>query len=97
MFYGAHPADEPADVNKLTGNPMLVAPGTGGGAGGTNSSSTLSGCQLPAGSPCINSGLTPTANLARNANAASWDFFGGPVPFGAGADRGARFYKIHSP
>jgi hypothetical protein len=73
----------------LTGNPLLVAPGTGGGVGGTNNFSTLSGYKLQSGSPCINSGLTSTTNLAGNTNAGGLDFFGVTVPSGAGTDRGA--------
>ena len=89
LFYGAHPSDEPSDAHKLTSNPLLVAPGLGGGMGGTNNLSTLSGYKLQAGSPCIDSGFMPTTNLTGNVNAAGQDFFGNPVPAGPGPDRGA--------
>ena len=29
LFYGHHPESEPADPHKLTGDPLLIAPGTG--------------------------------------------------------------------
>ena len=86
LFYGAHPSDEPSDAHKLTSNPLLVAPGLGGGMGGTNNLSTLSGYKLQAGSPCIDSGFMPTTNLTGNVNAAGQDFFGNPVPAGPGPD-----------
>lgn len=89
LFYGQHPSQEPSDPHKLTGNPALVAPGTGGGIGGTNNMSTLSGYKLQAGSPCIDSGLTITTNLIDNPNAGGLDFFSVAVPMGAGTDRGA--------
>lgn len=30
VFYGNHPGSEPSDAHKLTSNPLLVSPGTGG-------------------------------------------------------------------
>jgi hypothetical protein len=88
LFYGSHPSQEPSDPHKLTGNPALVALGTGGGIGGTNNLSTLSGYKLQAGSPCIGSGLAITTNLIGNPNVGGLDFFGVAVPMGAGTDRG---------
>lgn len=51
LFYGYHPSSEPSDPYKITADPMLVAPGTGGI--GWN---TTTGYQLQAGSPAINAG-----------------------------------------
>ena len=77
VFYGQHPASEPADAHKLTSDPLLVAPGTG-----TNGLATLSGYQLQTNSPCRDSGT----NIAGNGGL---DFFGNAVPFNSTADRGA--------
>ena len=88
VFYGQHVAGEPADAHKITNNPMLVAPGTGGGVGGTNNMSTLSGYKLQSGSPCIDSGLLVTTNVTGNTNFVTMDFFGVPIPTN-GTDRGA--------
>jgi acetyl esterase/lipase len=76
-FYGLHPASEPPDAHKLTSDPLLVAPGTGG-----NGLASLAGYQLQAGSPCIDSGAGIAGNGGR-------DFFGNPVPFNTATDRGA--------
>lgn len=87
VFYGQHPASEPADAHKLTSEPMLVAPGTGA-TGATNSLSSandmnsLGGYLLQAGSPCIDSGMTVANNGGR-------DYFGNTVPFNGATDRGA--------
>lgn len=76
-FYGQHPASEPSDAHKLTSNPRMVAPGSGGT--GLN---TLGGYQLQAGSPCIDSGATI-------ADSGGHDFYGNAVPQRGVADRGA--------
>jgi hypothetical protein len=68
VFYGNHPSTEPSDANKITANPVFLNPGTGGI--GIN---TLSGYQILAGSPCINSGIFLT-------NSATKDFFGYSLP-----------------
>lgn len=52
-FYGNHPSSEPTDNNKITADPKLLAPGTGGV--GINS---VDGYQLQEGSPCIDAGKT---------------------------------------
>ena len=51
LFYGYHPSSEPSDPYKITSDPLLVAPGTGGT--GWN---TTTGYQLKADSPAINAG-----------------------------------------
>jgi Lamin Tail Domain/Immunoglobulin domain len=89
VFYGQHPSSEPSDANKLTSDPLLVAPGTGGGVGGTNNMTTLGGYLLQSNSPCIDSGLTITTNMTGNANAVVFDFFGNPIPPNSRTDRGA--------
>ena len=82
VFYGQHPADEPADLHKLTSDPRLVAPGTGG----TGDLGSLGGYKLQAGSPCIDSGMTISDNGGR-------DFWGGLVPFKGATDRGAHEWR----
>ncbi len=77
VFYGQHPPSEPSDANKITSDPLLVAPGSGG-----NGLASLGGYMLQAGSPAIDSGL-------RVANNGGLDFLGNAVPLGAAADRGA--------
>ncbi len=84
VFYGLHPAGEPSDPHKLTSNPKLVAPGTGGI--GWN---TVGGYKLQAGSPCIDSGKVIANNGGR-------DYWGDPVPFNGVPDRGADEYSISS-
>lgn len=51
-FYPNHPASEPADPYKITSNPMLINPGSGGVG-----FDTLYGYQLKNKSPCLNSGV----------------------------------------
>lgn len=51
LFYGYHPSSEPSDPYKITADPLLAAPGSGGI--GWN---TTTGYQLTAGSPAINAG-----------------------------------------
>jgi hypothetical protein len=87
VFYGQHPASEPADAHKLTSDPLLIAPGTGS-TSATNSvtlindMNSLGGYKLQAGSPCIDSGTNITSN-------GGFDFFGNSVPFNGVPDRGA--------
>ncbi len=81
VFYGHHPDGEPADPHKLTADPLLVAPGSGG-----IGRSTLAGYQLQPGSPCIDSGKTVPGNGGR-------DFWGNPVPFNSATDRGAHEWQ----
>jgi hypothetical protein len=77
LFFGLHPAGEPADPHKLTSDPLLVAPGMGGL--GLNS---LAGYQVRAGSPCLDSGVTVSESGGR-------DFWNNAVPFNGATDRGA--------
>jgi hypothetical protein len=66
LFYGNHPASEPADANKLTSDPLFVAPGTSG-----DGFSTLDGYKLQTSSPAINSGIA----IANNGGADLWGNF----------------------
>ena len=84
LFYGLHPAGEPSDPHKLTFDPKLVAPGSGGT--GWN---TVDGYKLQAGSPCIDSGKVI-------ANSGGRDYWGDPVPFNGVPDRGADEYSVSS-
>ncbi len=84
VFYGRHPASEPSDPHKLTSDPKLAAPGTGGT--GWN---TVAGYKLQAGSPCIDSGKV----IANNGGQ---DYWGNPVPFNGLPDRGAHEYSVSS-
>jgi hypothetical protein len=84
VFYGFHPGNEPSDPNKITSDPKLVNP-TSGGVG----FSTLDGFKLQAGSPCINSGI-------QLAGHGSLDFWGNVVPSGGKVDRGAFEYSAGS-
>ena len=77
VFYGNHPAGEPADPHKLTSDPVLAAPGSA-----AIGRETCDGYKLQPGSPCIDSGMAIAANGGR-------DFWGVAVPWGAAADRGA--------
>ena len=89
VFYGQHVAGEPGDAHKLISNPLLAAPGTGGGVGGTNNLLTLTGYKLQTGSPCIASGLLVSTNLTGNTNGVGFDFFGTQVPNIGQPDRGS--------
>lgn len=77
LFYGNHPASEPADAHKLTSNPQFVSPGTSGD--GYNA--TL-GYQLQSTSPAINSGTA----IANNGGL---DFWGNTVYPASAPNRGA--------
>lgn len=92
LFYGQHPSGEPADAQKLTSDPELVAPGTG-----TNGLNTLTGYQLQPNSPCIESGLIITTNITDNPNVGGLDFWSNTVPFNAMPDRGANELPPISP
>ncbi|MEU0562362.1 discoidin domain-containing protein [Dactylosporangium sp. NPDC006015] len=76
VFYGQHPAGEPADPNKSTADPLFVSPGTATSIGDAG------GYRLRAGSPALANGQAMTAPGGR-------DFFGGPVTAGCRPDRGA--------
>ncbi|MDZ4045444.1 MAG: right-handed parallel beta-helix repeat-containing protein [Rhodoglobus sp.] len=67
-FYGNHPASEPADPNKLTSDPLFLAPPTGPGYGAANAS----GLQIPSTSPSAGTGVLIAGN-------GGLDYFGNAV------------------
>ncbi|KRF05510.1 hypothetical protein ASG89_20495 [Paenibacillus sp. Soil766] len=67
VFYGNHPASEPADPYKITADPMLASPGSGG-----IGKDTVIGYQLLSTSPAIGAGKLISSNGGR-------DYFGNPV------------------
>ncbi len=77
LFYGQHPASEPADAHKLTTDPKFVAPGTG-----ANGMNTVDGYKLQAGSPALDSGVLVSGN-------GGLDYFGNTVSASAAPHRGA--------
>jgi hypothetical protein len=81
VFYGQHPAGEPADPHALYSDPRLTAPGTGGVG-----TSTLDGYKLQPWSPCIDSGMAV-------ANDGGQDFWGDGVPYNTATDRGAHEWR----
>jgi hypothetical protein len=82
VFYGNHPSGEPNDPNKLTSDPNLVNPGTGG-----IGLDSVDGYMLRPYSPCVDSGMTIANNGGK-------DYWGNPVPINGIADRGANEYII---
>jgi F5/8 type C domain-containing protein/parallel beta helix pectate lyase-like protein len=76
VFYGQHPAGEPADPNKITADPLFVSPGTATSIG------NATGYKLRAGSPALANGQAMSAPGSR-------DYFGGAVTAGCRPDRGA--------
>ncbi len=81
VFYGNHPASEPADAHKLTSDPNFINPGSG--AIGLD---TVYGYMLRPGSACIDSGMTIAGN-------GGLDYWGNTVPFNTLTDRGAHEYS----
>jgi hypothetical protein len=81
-FYGTHPASEPSDTGKLTSDPLLASPGTGGTGIDMKSSSRLPGYKLGTGSPAINVGATIGDNGDK-------DFYGRSLTNKNCPDRGA--------
>jgi len=81
VFYGNHPAGEPADPHKITDDPKLVAPGTAG-----IGRDTCAGYRLRPDSPCLDSGMEVPNN-------GGLDYWGNPLPSGPAADRGATEYQ----
>lgn len=77
LFYGNHPASEPADPYKITVDPQLASPGSGG-----IGKDTLVGYQLLNTSPAIGAGKLIAGNGGR-------DYFGNPVPSDAAPNIGA--------
>jgi PKD repeat protein len=85
LFYGLHPSGEPADSHKITSDPLLVNPGSGGIGRGT-----VDGYKLQATSPARDSGMTVPDNGGQ-------DYWGNAVPSGSGPDRGAHEYVSGPP
>jgi len=79
VFYGNHPASEPADAHKLTSDPLLVNPG----ASGTGLAAAAD-YMLQTGSPALYSGVLVPGNGGQ-------DYFGNPVSSLAAPSRG--FYE----
>lgn len=77
LFYGQHPASEPADSAKITADPLLLNPG---GAGDGRASASV--YQLRTGSPAIGAG----AVVSNNGGA---DYFGNTVSATAAPNIGA--------
>jgi hypothetical protein len=80
-FYGVHPSTEPADAHKVTADPKLAGPGSGGI--GIN---TVNGYKLQSGSSCINTGKTIASNGGK-------DYWGNTLYNGA-PDIGANEYTL---
>ncbi|MEI7982966.1 MAG: T9SS type A sorting domain-containing protein, partial [Bacteroidota bacterium] len=78
-----HPPGEPADLHKVTGNPQLVGPGSGGS--GINS---VDGYMLQTGSSCINKGTAISGNGGK-------DYWGNHLYNGL-PDIGAHEYPVKS-
>lgn len=76
VFYGAHPAGEPADAHKVTTDPKLTAPGT------ATSRTDADGYRLRAGSSALANGAVVPGAGAR-------DYFGSTVTADCVPDRGA--------
>ncbi len=81
VFYGYHHSTEPNDPHKLTSDPKLVDPGSGGVG-----LDTVDGYKLQSDSPCIDSGKSIE-------NCGNKDYWGNSVPAGNGTDRGAHEYQ----
>lgn len=80
-FWGAHPSTEPPDPHKITADPNLMNPGSGGF--GLNS---VNGYKLLANSSCIDKGMVIPGSGAK-------DFWGNPLYNGA-PDIGANEYTL---
>ncbi|MFD2328140.1 hypothetical protein ACFSR7_02690 [Cohnella sp. GCM10020058] len=76
LFYGNHPASEPADAHKLTSSPLFVSAGSS--APGL---SAAAGYKLAAGSPAIGSGTLVAGNGGK-------DYFGNVVSGTVAPSRG---------
>lgn len=67
IFYGKHPAGEPADPYKITSDPQFINPGSG-----ATGLTTLDGYKLKPGSPALGTGKIIPDNGGK-------DFYGNPV------------------
>lgn len=83
VFFG-YAANEPADSHKLTGDPLLIQPGTGG-----IGLDTVTGYQLQRTSSCIDSGMAI-------AGGGGLDYFGNAVPQYGQTDRGAYEFRART-
>ncbi|MFW5877549.1 MAG: DUF7594 domain-containing protein [bacterium] len=61
LYYGYHPANEPDDPEKITADPLMLNPGSGGMGLGT-----VTGYKLKAGSPAIGTGIVVPDNGGRD-------------------------------
>ncbi|MFJ1809582.1 MULTISPECIES: carbohydrate binding domain-containing protein [unclassified Streptomyces] len=84
LFYGNHPASEPSDPGKITANPLLASPGSGGTGIGS-----VTGYQLTAGSPAVGAGVVIPNNGGQ-------DYWGSAVPSVCAPDIGADQYSSPS-
>jgi len=72
----------------LTVNPLVANPGGGGIVGDPNALESLTAYRLQTGSPLVNTGLALSVS-PFNWNVGTRDFYGNPLPRGAGYDIGA--------
>ena len=77
LFYGNHPASEPADPNKITSNPQFVI----GSSTAPVGLASVAGYQVSNASPAIGNGVVIPSNGAQ-------DYFGRPVSSTADPTRG---------
>ncbi len=87
LFYGNHPESEPQDANKITDDPLLVAPGSGG-----LGICSVDGYKLKKGSPALGKGIAIE-------NCGERDYFGNPIDnenLNIGAYSGSGVAEIYS-
>ncbi|GLX66996.1 hypothetical protein MU1_13400 [Paenibacillus glycanilyticus] len=77
VFYGNHPVTEPSDSNKITSDPLLVNPGSGG-----TGMNTVDGYKLLNGSPALAGGVLIANNGGK-------DYWGNSVSSTAAPNIGA--------
>jgi hypothetical protein len=85
LFFGLHPAGEPADTQKLTSDPLWADSRVPPGSPGQGLNAVL-GFRLRPASPCIGSALVLADDGGR-------DYTGAMLPPGGRRDRGAFFYQ----
>jgi hypothetical protein len=83
LFYGIHPATEPEDPYKITGDPMLAGPGSG-----STGLETTGGYRLTSGSAAVNKGMDIPDN-------GGYDYWGNPLYYGK-PDIGAHELQVPS-
>ena len=81
VFYGIHPASEPADANKITSDPQFIFAGSGG-----KGLDSVGGYMLLPTSPCIDAGIFVDGNNG------GFDYWGNIVPANGTPDIGAYEY-----